>query len=37
MLDEFLGHVREFGTMSTYVPDFERFLQKCGRNWRLLP
>lgn len=32
MLDEFLGYVREFEKTSTYVPGFERFLQKCGKN-----
>jgi TRAP-type C4-dicarboxylate transport system substrate-binding protein len=31
MLDEFLGYVREFEKTSTYVPGFERFLQKCGK------
>ena len=32
MLDEFLGYVREFEKTSTYVPGFERFLQKCGKS-----
>ncbi len=31
MLDEFLGYVREFEKTSTYVPGFERYLQKCGK------
>ena len=32
MLDEFLGYVREFEKTSTYVPGFERYLQKCGKS-----
>lgn len=31
MLDQFLGFVREFEKSSTYVPGFERYLQKCGK------
>ena len=31
MLDEFLGYVREFEKASTYVPGFQRFLEKCGK------
>ena len=31
MLDEFLGYVREFEKSSTYVPGFQRFVEKCGK------
>lgn len=31
MLDEFLGYVREFEKNSTYVPGFQRFIDKCGK------
>ncbi len=32
MLAQFLGYVREFEKSSTYVPGFERYLQKCGKS-----
>jgi TRAP-type C4-dicarboxylate transport system substrate-binding protein len=32
MLDQFVGYVREFEKTSTYVPGFERYLQKCGKS-----
>lgn len=31
MLDEFLGYVKEFEKASTYVPGFQRFVEKCGK------
>jgi TRAP-type transport system periplasmic protein len=31
MLDEFLGYVAEYEKSSTYVPGFQRFLEKCGK------
>jgi TRAP-type C4-dicarboxylate transport system substrate-binding protein len=31
MLDEFLGYVREFEKSSTYVPGFQRFVEKCRK------
>ncbi len=32
MLDEFLSYVRDYEKTSTYVPGFQRFLQKCGKS-----
>lgn len=32
MLDQFVGYVREFEKTSTYVPGFERYLQKCRKS-----
>ncbi len=32
MLDEFLGYVRHYEKSSTYVPGFDRYASKCGKN-----
>ncbi|MFV0299024.1 MAG: TRAP transporter substrate-binding protein DctP, partial [Hyphomicrobiaceae bacterium] len=30
MLDEFIGYIRNYEKVSTYVPGFERYMKKCG-------